>query len=132
MAARRREVDLLNTAARRRPVADGTLSGPDLAAAGRHFAVGDEVVTLTRRATIWPATAPPATAYAPAQWAGSPRSTSNAVHPKQQCLATVTSTPGPTTSSGYPVLTNPGGPLRAVVEQLELASPVKPTARRSG
>ena len=48
MAAHRREVDLLNTAARRRLAADGTLSGPDLVVAGRHFAVGDEVVTLTQ------------------------------------------------------------------------------------
>ncbi|MDQ1427981.1 MAG: hypothetical protein QOK39_1457, partial [Acidimicrobiaceae bacterium] len=48
MAAHRREVDLLNTAARRRLVADGTVTGPEVVVAGRRFAVGDEVVTLTQ------------------------------------------------------------------------------------
>ncbi|MDQ6617455.1 MAG: relaxase domain-containing protein, partial [Actinomycetota bacterium] len=48
MAAHRREVDLLNAAARRHLALDGTLSGPELVVAGRRFAVGDEVVTLTQ------------------------------------------------------------------------------------
>jgi hypothetical protein len=48
MAAHRREVDWLNEAARRRLAVDGTLSGPELAVAGRCFSVGDEVVTLTQ------------------------------------------------------------------------------------
>ena len=48
MAAHRREVDLLNAAARRHLALDGTLSGPELDVAGRRFAVGDEVVTLTQ------------------------------------------------------------------------------------
>ncbi|MDQ1391776.1 MAG: hypothetical protein QOF30_753, partial [Acidimicrobiaceae bacterium] len=48
MAAHRREVDWLNEAARVRLAADGTLSGPELVVAGRRFAVGDEVVTLTQ------------------------------------------------------------------------------------
>jgi len=48
MAAHRREVDLLNAAARRRLALDGTLTGPELVVAGRRFAVGDEVVTLTQ------------------------------------------------------------------------------------
>jgi conjugative relaxase-like TrwC/TraI family protein len=48
MSAHRREVDLLNAAARRHLALDGTLSGPELAVAGRRFQVGDEVVTLTQ------------------------------------------------------------------------------------
>jgi AAA domain len=48
MAAHRSEVDLLNGAARRRLAVDGTLSGPELVVAGRRFALGDEVVTLTQ------------------------------------------------------------------------------------
>jgi conjugative relaxase-like TrwC/TraI family protein len=48
MAAHHREVDTLNALARRRLVADGTITGTELAVGERRFAVGDEVVTLTQ------------------------------------------------------------------------------------
>ncbi|GAC1373524.1 MAG: hypothetical protein NVSMB4_00090 [Acidimicrobiales bacterium] len=48
MAAHHREVDDLNSLARRRLIADGTITGPDLTVGERRFAVGDEVVTLTQ------------------------------------------------------------------------------------
>ncbi|OHV43714.1 hypothetical protein BCD48_27470 [Pseudofrankia sp. BMG5.36] len=48
MAERHRDVEMLNQAARALLAADGTLTGPVLALAGRDFQVGDEVVTLTQ------------------------------------------------------------------------------------
>ena len=48
MAAHRSQVELLNLATRRLLAADGTLIGPELQVAGRRFAAGDEVVTLTQ------------------------------------------------------------------------------------
>jgi len=48
MAQYQRDVDLLNTAARALLTADGTLTGPALAVAGREFRAGDEVITLTQ------------------------------------------------------------------------------------
>jgi hypothetical protein len=59
MAAHHREVDALNARARSRLVSDGTVSGPELVVANRHFAVGDEVVTLTQAGhTLVPKGAP--------------------------------------------------------------------------
>jgi ATP-dependent exoDNAse (exonuclease V) alpha subunit len=75
MAAHRREVDLLNAAARRHLALDGTLSGPELDVAGRRFQVGDEVVTLTQPAMTSSPTGRPGTATsAPAPSARSPKS----------------------------------------------------------
>jgi conjugative relaxase-like TrwC/TraI family protein len=48
LAAHHREIDTLNTLARRRLIADGTINGPDLEVGERRFAAGDEVVTLTQ------------------------------------------------------------------------------------
>ncbi|MDT3440874.1 MobF family relaxase [Pseudofrankia sp. BMG5.37] len=48
MAERHRDVEMLNQAARALLAADGTLTRPVLALAGRDFQVGDEVVTLTQ------------------------------------------------------------------------------------
>jgi conjugative relaxase-like TrwC/TraI family protein len=48
MAAHHREVDTLNILARRRLIADATITGPELLVGERRFAVGDEVVTLTQ------------------------------------------------------------------------------------
>ncbi|MBL7521726.1 relaxase domain-containing protein, partial [Frankia sp. CNm7] len=59
MAERQRDVDTLNTAARALLTADGTLTGPVLAVAGREFQVGDEVITLTQAGhTLIPAGRP--------------------------------------------------------------------------
>ncbi|ONH25523.1 MobF family relaxase [Pseudofrankia asymbiotica] len=63
MAERHRDVERLNQAARALLTADGTLTGPVLAVAGREFQAGDEVVTLTQAGhTLVPA-GRPATAY---------------------------------------------------------------------
>ncbi|MGH9269329.1 MAG: ATP-dependent DNA helicase, partial [Acidimicrobiales bacterium] len=59
MAAHRREVDALNSMARRRLIDDGTVSGPELVVGRRRFSVGDEVVTLTQAGhTLVPVGAP--------------------------------------------------------------------------
>lgn len=48
MAEHQRDVDVLTVAARAALVADGTLTGPVLAVAGREFRAGDEIITLTQ------------------------------------------------------------------------------------
>jgi conjugative relaxase-like TrwC/TraI family protein len=59
MAAHRREVEALNTLARTKLITDGTITGEELVAGQRRFAVGDEVVTLTQAGhTLVPADAP--------------------------------------------------------------------------
>jgi conjugative relaxase-like TrwC/TraI family protein len=59
MAAHHREVDTLNALARRRLIADGTVTGTELPVGERRFSVGDEVVTLTQAGhTLVPAGAP--------------------------------------------------------------------------
>ncbi|ONH60400.1 TrwC relaxase [Frankia sp. CcI49] len=63
MAERTRDVEILARAARARLTADGTLTGPVVAVAGREFQVGDEVITLTQAGhTLVPA-GRPASAY---------------------------------------------------------------------
>ncbi len=60
MAAHLRDVDVLNRLARARLKADGTLGDVEVEVAGRCFAVGDEVITLTQAGhTLVPAGAPP-------------------------------------------------------------------------